>query len=46
MIREHIRVGAFATVGMGAVVVEDVPNGPIVVGNPARPINASSRGKE
>lgn len=33
-----VRIGADATVGAGAVVVRDVPDGAIVVGNPARPI--------
>ena len=31
-----LRIGAGATVGMGAVVTRDVPNGALVVGNPAR----------
>ena len=32
------RIGARAIIGMGAVVLEDVPQGTTVVGNPARPI--------
>lgn len=31
-----LRIGAGAVVGMGAVVTKDVPDGAIVVGNPAR----------
>lgn len=42
-IREDIRVGAMAIVGMGAVVVKDVPAGAMVVGNPAKPIVRSRR---
>lgn len=33
-----LRIGAGATVGMGAVVTKDVPAGATVVGNPARPM--------
>lgn len=33
-----LRIGAGATVGMGAVVTKDVPAGAVVVGNPARPL--------
>ena len=33
---EPLRIGAGATVGMGAVVIADVPDGATVVGNPAR----------
>jgi len=35
-IREHVSVGNNVTVGTGAVVVKDVENGVVVVGNPAR----------
>ena len=37
-IRDHIKVGSGVTVGMGAVVLKDVPDGLTVVGNPARAI--------
>ncbi|MDQ4087804.1 MAG: acetyltransferase [Pseudomonadota bacterium] len=33
-----IRIGEGATIGMGAIVVADVPAGATVVGNPARPL--------
>lgn len=35
-IRDHINIGEGATVGMGAVVIKDVPPHTTVVGNPAR----------
>jgi sugar O-acyltransferase (sialic acid O-acetyltransferase NeuD family) len=38
-----LRIGKGAVVGMGAVVVEDVPDCATVVGNPARPMNKSQR---
>ncbi|NYJ75517.1 MULTISPECIES: acetyltransferase [Allobranchiibius] len=36
LIRQGVRIGAAATIGMGAVVLEDVPDAVTVVGNPAR----------
>ncbi|MBM3778742.1 MAG: hypothetical protein FJW23_10975 [Acidimicrobiia bacterium] len=38
-IRNQLVIGAGATVGMGAVVVRDVPPGETVAGNPARPLD-------
>ena len=35
-IREKLTIGKHAVVGMGAVVLKDVPDNAIVVGNPAR----------
>ena len=32
----RLKIGAWATVGGGAVVVRDVPEGAVVAGNPAR----------
>jgi acetyltransferase EpsM len=36
LVREHLRVGAWAVVGLGAVVLRDVPERAVVAGNPAR----------
>lgn len=38
VIRPGVTIGTDVTVGMGAVVTKDVPDGTVVVGNPARPI--------
>jgi acetyltransferase EpsM len=35
LVRERVRVGAWAIVGLGSVVIEDVPERTVVVGNPA-----------
>ncbi|GAG12613.1 unnamed protein product, partial [marine sediment metagenome] len=37
-IREYTNIGNRAIIGMGSVVVKDVADGQIVVGNPAKPI--------
>ncbi|MDO8379604.1 acetyltransferase [Phenylobacterium sp.] len=41
-IKGWLRIGARATVGAGAVVLKEVPDGVTVVGNPARPMVAKS----
>jgi sugar O-acyltransferase (sialic acid O-acetyltransferase NeuD family) len=38
LIREGLRIGRYSIVGMGAVVIRDVPDFAIVAGNPARVI--------
>lgn len=40
-ISDHVSVGDGAIVGAGAVVIRDVPEGAVVVGNPARTIDRS-----
>jgi sugar O-acyltransferase (sialic acid O-acetyltransferase NeuD family) len=42
-IRQRLRVGARALVGMGAVVVRDVAPGTTVIGNPARALSRERR---
>jgi sugar O-acyltransferase (sialic acid O-acetyltransferase NeuD family) len=41
LVREGVSVGRYSVVGLGAVVVEDVPDGAVVAGNPARVIDAN-----
>ncbi|HEU5474846.1 MAG TPA: acetyltransferase [Actinophytocola sp.] len=43
MIRERLTIGAEALVGMGAVVLNDVPPGEVWVGNPARHLRTAHR---
>jgi acetyltransferase EpsM len=43
-IRDHIRIGVDAVIGMGAVVVQDVPDRTTYVGVPARPLQTTARG--
>ena len=35
----NITIGKWCTIGAGAVVINDIPDGATVVGNPARIIN-------
>jgi sugar O-acyltransferase (sialic acid O-acetyltransferase NeuD family) len=37
-IRQHIRIGKWVTIGAGAVIIRDVPDYAVVVGNPGRVI--------
>ncbi|HEU5426452.1 MAG TPA: acetyltransferase [Actinocrinis sp.] len=36
LIREQVKIGAWSQVGMGSVVLQDIPDGQVWVGNPAR----------
>jgi len=38
VVRDHLRIGDKAHIGLGAVVVKDVPPGSVVTGVPARPL--------
>jgi acetyltransferase-like isoleucine patch superfamily enzyme len=38
VVHEETRVGAFAVIGMGSVVLDDVPAQTLMAGNPARAI--------
>ena len=40
VVREGTTVGRYSVVGLGAVVVKDVPDGAIVAGNPARVVGS------
>ena len=39
-IREHVRIGDYSLIGAGSVVLKDVPENAVVVGNPARVLRA------
>jgi acetyltransferase EpsM len=41
IVRDGTTVGRYSVVGLGAVVVEDVPDGAVVAGNPARIIGST-----
>ncbi len=46
VVRENVRIGAWAMVGMGSVVTRDIPAGELWLGSPARyhrsaPVSAS-----
>lgn len=41
-VRQHVRVGATSTLGMGAVLVRDMPDGQVWAGLPAEPLKAKA----
>lgn len=40
-VRDHIKIGTNTIVGMGSIVVKDIPDSVVVMGNPARIIKSS-----
>lgn len=42
LVREHVRIGAGALVGMGSVVLHDVPPGEVWAGSPARRLRTAA----
>jgi sugar O-acyltransferase (sialic acid O-acetyltransferase NeuD family) len=42
-VKEHCNIGRYCVIGMGAVVVEDVPDFAIVAGNPAKIIGQANK---
>ena len=42
-VRDGLKIGANAVIGLGAVVVKDVPDGVTVMGAPARPADEYKR---
>jgi acetyltransferase EpsM len=43
LVIEHCNIGRYCVVGLGAVVVEDVPDFAIVAGNPAKIIGQANK---
>jgi sugar O-acyltransferase (sialic acid O-acetyltransferase NeuD family) len=43
MVREGVRIGAWSQIGMGSVVLQDVPDREVWVGNPARKLRDVAR---
>ena len=41
-VRQGVRIGERVVVGVGSVVINDVPDGMVVVGTPARPLKVVS----
>ncbi len=39
---QGIKIGKWATIGAGAVIIKDVPDGAVVVGNPAKIIKMNN----
>jgi acetyltransferase-like isoleucine patch superfamily enzyme len=44
-VRDHIRIGSRAVIGLGSVVIAAVPDDAVVAGVPARPIRSRSEGR-
>jgi sugar O-acyltransferase (sialic acid O-acetyltransferase NeuD family) len=42
-VRQHVRIGRHSLIGTGAVVLRDVPDDSVMVGNPARRLRANSQ---
>lgn len=43
LIKENVRIGKDCIIGMGSVVHNDIPDGMIALGNPARPVKRNTR---
>jgi sugar O-acyltransferase (sialic acid O-acetyltransferase NeuD family) len=44
-IKEHISIGNDSIIGMGAVVLRDIPENVVALGNPARPMRENTEGR-
>ncbi|WP_373844138.1 hypothetical protein [Bacteroides heparinolyticus] len=42
---ENVHIGRNATIGAGAIVTKDIPEGAVAAGNPAKVISMNSTGK-